>query len=100
MPEGQIGYRLRTVPLVAAHNLHSGQDIAITSEPDPSLNRTQRRRLRRIYNGRTVPIIVDGRSFLTFKEASRYLLTLTIEAREKACAEMSSSAANGPKIQA
>ncbi|MBA3055529.1 MAG: hypothetical protein FP826_11490, partial [Sphingomonadales bacterium] len=42
---------------------------------------------------RTIPIIVDGRPFLTYKEASRYLLSLTPGAREKAFAEMSNGAA-------
>jgi hypothetical protein len=50
--------------------------------------------LRRIYNGRTAPIIVDGEPFLTYKEANRYLLSLTLDAREKAYAEMRNSAAS------
>ena len=50
--------------------------------------------LRRIYNGRTAPIIVDGQPFLTYKEASRYLLALTPDAREKAYAEMRNGAAS------
>jgi hypothetical protein len=49
--------------------------------------------LRRIYNGRTVPIIVDDQPFLTYKEASRYLLSLTADSRDKAYAEMRNSAA-------
>ena len=57
------------------------------------MGRSQRRLLRRIYNHRTAPIIVDGQPFLTYKEASSYLLSLTPEAREKAYAEMKSSAA-------
>lgn len=56
--------------------------------------------LRRIYNGRTVPIIVDGRLLLSYKEASRYLLSLTGEAREKAYADMKSGAATGSTIEA
>ncbi|WP_295636018.1 hypothetical protein [Novosphingobium sp.] len=56
--------------------------------------------LRRIYNGRTVPIIVDGRAFLTYKEASRYLLSLAPEARDKAYADMRSGAANGSGVEA
>lgn len=56
--------------------------------------------LRRIYNGRTVPIIVDGRPLLSYKEASRYLLSLTGEAREKAYADMKSGAATGSTIEA
>jgi len=59
-----------------------------SGEVDASLTRPQRRLLRRIYNGRTVPIVVDGKPFLTFKEASRYLLTLVPEAREAAYLEM------------
>ncbi|MEJ5975483.1 hypothetical protein WG901_02455 [Novosphingobium sp. PS1R-30] len=55
---------------------------------DPALSRPQRRLLRRIYNGRTVPIIIDDRPFLTYKDASRYLEALAPEAREAAYAEM------------
>ena len=54
------------------------------AEAEAALTRPQRRLLRRIYNGRTVPIVVDGRPFLTFREASRYLLTLAPEARDAA----------------
>lgn len=72
----------------------------MTDEEDQSLDRSQRRLLRRIYNGRTVPITVDGRRFLTYKEASRYLLSLTAEAREKAYADMKSGAAAGSGIEA
>lgn len=75
-------------------------DVAIAEELDQSLGRSQRRMLRRIYNGRTVPIIVDGRHFLTYKEASRYLLSLTPDAREDAYAEMRSVATSGSGIQA
>lgn len=57
-----------------------------------SLSRTQRRLLRRIYNGRSVPIIADGRPFLTYKEASRYLQSLTPEARDRVYAEMKGKA--------
>jgi hypothetical protein len=66
---------------------------------DQSLGRTQRRLLRRIYNGRTVPIIADGRPFLTFQEASRYLLSLTPEARDKAYEDMRSGAGMGAAPQ-
>ncbi|WP_062343540.1 hypothetical protein [Novosphingobium sp. CCH12-A3] len=59
-----------------------------SGEVGASLTRPQRRLLRRIYNGRAVPIVVDGKPFLTFKEASRYLLTLSPEAREAAYLEM------------
>jgi hypothetical protein len=37
---------------------------------------------------------------LTYKEASRYLLSLTAEAREKAYADMKSGAAAGSGIEA
>jgi len=66
--------------------------MAITDEGDASLNRTQRRLLRRIYNGRSVPILVDGRRFLTYKEATRYLQTLEPDAREAAYARMKEQA--------
>ncbi len=60
----------------------------MTEEDDQSLSRPQRRLLRRIYNGRTVPIVVDGQPVLTYKDASRYLLSLPEEARDAAYAEM------------
>lgn len=60
----------------------------MTEESEESLSRAQRRLLRRIYNGRTVPIIADGRSFLTYKDASRHLQALTPEERETVYAEM------------
>jgi hypothetical protein len=62
--------------------------MAMTDDDDASLNRTQRRFLRRIYNGRSVPIVADGRPFLTYKEASRYLQSLPHEARKAAYAQM------------
>ena len=65
----------------------------MTEARDQALGRSQRRLLRRIYNGRTVPIIANGRAFLTFQEASRYLLSLTPEAREEAYAQMRNGAA-------
>jgi len=55
--------------------------------------------LRRIFNGRTVPVFVDGRPFLTYKEASRYLLSLAHDGREKAFLEMRSGAALGSGIE-
>lgn len=65
----------------------------MTEGLDPSLGRPERRFLRRIFNGRTVPICADGRPFLTYKEASRYLLSLAPEAREQAYLQMKSAAA-------
>jgi hypothetical protein len=65
-----------------------GRRMAMTDDDDASLNRTQRRFLRRIYNGRSVPIVADGRPFLTYKEASRYLQSLPPEARDAAYAQM------------
>jgi hypothetical protein len=66
--------------------------MAITDENDDSLSRSQRRLLRRVYNGRSVPIIVDGRPFLTYKEASRYLQSIEGDARESAYAQMKEQA--------
>lgn len=65
----------------------------MTDKDDTSLERPQRRLLRRLYNGRTVPVIADGRPFLTYKSASAYLLSLPPEAREAAYAQMKSQAA-------
>ncbi|WP_298287300.1 hypothetical protein [Novosphingobium sp.] len=64
----------------------------MTEESDPALGRSQRRLLRRIFNGRTEPIVVDGQPFLTFKAASRFLLALTPDAREQAFVQMRSAA--------
>lgn len=67
--------------------------MAITQEEDhSSLTRTQRRLLRRIYNGRSIPIIVDGTPFLTYKEACRYLEALTPQDRDGAYAQMKEQA--------
>jgi hypothetical protein len=66
--------------------------MAMTEEEDQALSRSQRRSLRRIYNGRSVPIIADGRPFLTFKEASRYLQSLAPQDRDAAYAEMKEQA--------
>jgi hypothetical protein len=64
----------------------------MTEEDNQSLSRSQRRLLRRIYNGRTVPIIADGRPFLTYKDASQYLKSLTLEARDAVYFEMKGKA--------
>lgn len=66
--------------------------MAVTEEADKSLSRSQRRSLRRIYNGRPVPIIADGKTFLTYKNASQYLQSLAPQAREAAYAEMKEKA--------
>jgi hypothetical protein len=70
--------------------------MAITDENDDLLSRSQRRLLRRVYNGRSVPIIVDGRPFLTYKEASRYLQSIEGDARESAYAQMKEQATPPP----
>lgn len=58
------------------------------AEDDQALSRAQRRALRRIYNGRTVPIVIEGRSFLTFREARDWLHALPAAERDAACAAM------------
>ena len=62
--------------------------MTTSEDHDQPLSRPQRRLLRRIYNGRTVPIMADGRPFVTYKEASRYLVSLPPEPREAAYAQM------------
>jgi hypothetical protein len=64
----------------------------MTEEEDQSLSRSQRRLLRRIYNGCAAPIIADGRAFLTYREASQYLQSLAPEARDAVYAEMKGEA--------
>ncbi|MET0194284.1 MAG: hypothetical protein ABW200_13060 [Hyphomicrobiaceae bacterium] len=71
--------------------------MAITEDDDPSLSRTQRRLLRRIYNGRRVPIVVDGTPFLTYKDACRYLGDLAPDARDEAYAQMKEQALDLPR---
>ncbi len=51
--------------------------------PD-TLPRPQRRLLARLFHGRSEPVVVDGRAFLTFQEAKRYLLALDADCRETA----------------
>jgi len=55
------------------------------------LSRPRRRLLRRIFNGRTVPIAADGKLFLTYKEASAHLQSLAPEAQDAAYAELKSN---------
>ncbi|MEY4160752.1 MAG: hypothetical protein RLZZ136_1373 [Pseudomonadota bacterium] len=61
-------------------------------EDDLGLTRAQKRLLRRIYNGRTIPIVVNDTPFLTYKEASHYLLSLAPDARNAAYAVMKDQA--------
>jgi len=62
------------------------------AEDDQSLSRAQRRALRRIYNGRTVPIVIEGRAFLTFRDAKAFLEALSAPERDAACAAMMAQA--------
>ena len=71
--------------------------MTVTSEDDPALTRTQRRLLRRIYNGRQVPLVADGRPFLTYRDACQYLLALEPAAREAAYASMKAQATTPPQ---
>jgi hypothetical protein len=67
----------------------------MTDDESEELSRPQRRLLKRIYNGRTNPIIADGRSFLTYKDASLYLQSLSGAVRETAYEEMKAGAKDG-----
>lgn len=64
----------------------------MTEDDSHALTRPQRRLLRRIFNGRTVPLVADGRSFSTYKDASRHLQSLPPEARAAAYAELKGNA--------
>ena len=66
--------------------------MIMADEHSQELSRSQRRFLCRIYNGRTVPIMADGRAFLTYREAREYLQSLPREACDAAYAEMRSQA--------
>ncbi|MEA3387941.1 hypothetical protein [Sphingobium sp. CCH11-B1] len=57
------------------------------AEPD-ELTRPQKRFLKRLYNGRTVPVLVDQRPFLTYRDATCFLLALPPDAREAAYTAM------------
>lgn len=70
--------------------------MTVTNEEDGSLTRAQKRLLRRIYNGRSIPIIADGKPFLTYKDASRYLLSLELLARDAAYDAMKQQAKSTP----
>jgi hypothetical protein len=63
------------------------------------LDRPQRRLLRRLYNGREKPIIADGHSFLTYKEATKYLEGLAIEMRDAVIADMKAYAKGENRIE-
>lgn len=60
----------------------------MTEDESTALTRPQRRLLRRIFNGRTVPLVAAGSSFLTYKDASRHLESLPPQARDAAYAEL------------
>ncbi len=62
--------------------------MTVTKEDEPALTRTQNRLLRRMYNGRSIPIIADGKPFLTYRDATQYLRALPPLARDAAYAEM------------
>ena len=69
----------------------------MTDDPDQALGRAHRRLLRRICNGRTVPLLLDGQAFLTYREASRYVLSLPPEARDAAVLALKRSAGEGSR---
>lgn len=64
----------------------------MTNDPTDELSRPQKRLLKRLYNARTIPVIADGRPFLTYRDAARHLLSLPIDAREDAYAQMKAQA--------
>ncbi|MCI4589762.1 hypothetical protein MOK15_06610 [Sphingobium sp. BYY-5] len=64
----------------------------MTNDQDNGLSRPQRRLLKRLYNARAIPVIADGRPFLTYKDAVRHLLSLATDQRDAAYAEMKAHA--------
>lgn len=69
--------------------------MTVTKEDDSGLTRAQNRLLRRIFNGRTVPIIAGGQPFVTYKDAKLYLGSLAPEARDAAYSAMKEQAKSG-----
>lgn len=67
-------------------------DTQDATDQSDDLSRPQKRLLKRMYNGRTVPVMADDRLFLTYKEALHYLLSLPVDAREAAYAQMKAQA--------
>lgn len=74
--------------------------MTVTKEDEAGLTRAQNRLLRRIYNGRSVPITVDGLHFLTYRDASQYLKSLAPQARDAAYAKMKEQAKSPRSIAA
>lgn len=73
-------------------------DLPVDKSPkavDEWPSRPQRRLLRRIYNGRTVPIIIGDTEFLTYKAALAHLLTLDLAEREACYEQMKAAAKSG-----
>ncbi len=66
--------------------------MTVTTEDDAVLTRAQNRLLRRIYNGRTKPIVAAGKPFLTYRDARQFLLSLALTDRDAAYAEMKQQA--------
>lgn len=64
----------------------------MTDDGSQSLSRPQRRFLRRIFNGRTIPIVAAERPFLTYKDASRHLQSLMPDVRDLVYAELKAKA--------
>ena len=55
------------------------------AEPqEDALARPQRRLLKRVFNGRTAPLIAGERSFSAYRDAAGYLLSLPPEQRDAA----------------
>lgn len=72
--------------------------MTVIKEDAPPLSRTQNRFLRRIFNGRTIPIVTDGRPLATYKDAGRYLLSLDCPDRERAYAAIKEQAKQSPRV--
>lgn len=53
-------------------------------------NRPQRRYLRRVFNGRTDPMVIGGEPFLNYKQASAYLKGKTFDECESFVASVKS----------
>jgi len=72
--------------------------MTVIKEDAAPLSRAQNRFLRRLFNGRTIPVFADGKPLATYKDACRYLLSLDVADRERAYAEIKAQAKSPRRI--
>lgn len=65
-----------------------GKEFAADDGPadaaDEKLGRTQRRHLRRIFHGRSKPVLIDDQKLLTYQQVKQFLATRAPDQRDAA----------------